>query len=128
MPHFSNDDIVLFETQLRRQRDSLFSALRQRLHQGADGDEMVLASQVADLREQAQADLLGDIDIGLLQIELGELDAVDAALARLHAGTYGSCARCAAPVGLRRLRAQPAARMCRPCQEALEKRGPAAPR
>ena len=41
--------------------------------------------------------------------------AVDAALARIEAGTYGVCARCGEPIGVDRLRARPAAELCIRC-------------
>lgn len=43
------------------------------------------------------------------------LSEVDAALARLDAGTYGVCERCGAPIGEARLDALPAARTCIGC-------------
>src|SRR5579875_2092630 len=45
----------------------------------------------------------------------GTLAALDAALARLAAGTYGTCARCGGPVGAERLEALPAAELCVRC-------------
>jgi len=43
------------------------------------------------------------------------LDEVDAALARVDAGTYGVCERCGRPIGEARLEALPAARTCIGC-------------
>ncbi len=43
------------------------------------------------------------------------LAEVDAALARVDAGTYGACDRCGAPIGAARLDALPAARLCIRC-------------
>lgn len=40
---------------------------------------------------------------------------VDAALARVDAGTYGTCERCGSPIGAARLEALPAARLCIRC-------------
>jgi DnaK suppressor protein len=51
-------------------------------------------SQVASLARQAQE----------------HLDEVDAALARLDAGTYGTCERCGRPIDPARLEARPTAR------------------
>jgi DnaK suppressor protein len=51
-------------------------------------------SQVASLARQAQE----------------HLAEVDAALARLEAGTYGTCERCGRPIGVDRLEARPTAR------------------
>jgi RNA polymerase-binding protein DksA len=46
------------------------------------------------------------------------LTEVDAALARLDAGTYGRCDACGAPVGEDRLAARPTARTCIRCAAA----------
>ncbi|WP_404821959.1 TraR/DksA family transcriptional regulator [Oerskovia merdavium] len=43
---------------------------------------------------------------------------VDAALARLDAGTYGTCESCGGPVGEARLEARPTARLCIACASA----------
>ncbi|MCF6377077.1 TraR/DksA family transcriptional regulator [Nocardioides KLBMP 9356] len=45
----------------------------------------------------------------------GHLAELDAALARVDAGTYGVCERCGAPIGAARLEALPAARLCIRC-------------
>ena len=44
------------------------------------------------------------------------------ALARIEAGTYGTCVRCGQPVGDERLAAMPAARLCIACKEWEESR------
>jgi len=51
----------------------------------------------------------------LLQQAATRLSDVDAALARLDAGTYGACERCGEPIGAGRLEARPAARTCIAC-------------
>jgi RNA polymerase-binding transcription factor DksA len=43
------------------------------------------------------------------------LAAVDAALARLDAGTYGTCTTCGGPIGEARLEARPATATCIAC-------------
>lgn len=40
---------------------------------------------------------------------------VDRALARVAAGTYGTCIRCSRPIGFARLEARPAAELCIDC-------------
>lgn len=45
------------------------------------------------------------------------LDEVDAAVARVGAGTYGACERCGLPIGDARLDALPAARRCIGCAD-----------
>jgi RNA polymerase-binding transcription factor DksA len=49
------------------------------------------------------------------------LDAIDAAQARLAAGTYGTCERCVRPIPLERLRATPTTRFCVACQHREER-------
>jgi len=44
-----------------------------------------------------------------------DMAAVDAAIARVEAGTYGGCSRCGRPIGLDRLRARPTAELCIAC-------------
>ncbi len=43
------------------------------------------------------------------------LAEIDAAEARLAAGTYGTCERCGRPIGEARLEARPTARLCIEC-------------
>jgi DnaK suppressor protein len=50
-----------------------------------------------------------------------ELDEVEAARARLEAGTFGMCERCNQPIPVTRLRAVPTARFCVACQAHLER-------
>ncbi|MEO7151468.1 MAG: TraR/DksA family transcriptional regulator [Burkholderiaceae bacterium] len=54
------------------------------------------------------------------QRDLTELGAVDAALARIEAGTYGVCLDCGVDIPRARLQAQPAAARCIACQERAE--------
>ncbi|GII97897.1 TraR/DksA family transcriptional regulator [Sediminihabitans luteus] len=44
-----------------------------------------------------------------------EIDEADAALARLDAGTYGTCESCGRPIAPGRLEARPTARRCIDC-------------
>jgi RNA polymerase-binding protein DksA len=49
------------------------------------------------------------------------LQAVDAALARLDEGTYGTCARCGRPIAAERLDALPWAAHCIDCQQIVDR-------
>lgn len=46
---------------------------------------------------------------------LKELEAIDAALDRIAAGTFGTCARCGEPISPARLDAVPHAALCEAC-------------
>ena len=49
-----------------------------------------------------------------------EMEAIQAALARIDAGTYGICETCGETISAARLTAMPTARRCVSCQERLE--------
>jgi RNA polymerase-binding protein DksA len=49
------------------------------------------------------------------------LEEIEAAEARLSAGTFGVCEACAKPISFERLRALPAARFCVTCEETAER-------
>lgn len=51
-----------------------------------------------------------------------ELQRIDAALARLEAGSYGDCAACGEPIEAARLEASPATPFCVACAAARERR------
>ncbi|HEY3334732.1 MAG TPA: TraR/DksA C4-type zinc finger protein [Candidatus Limnocylindrales bacterium] len=61
-------------------------------------------------------------DLALRDHNRLHLEAVDAALARLEAGTYGGCTVCGKPVGAARLDALPWAALCIDCQRAAKHR------
>lgn len=46
-----------------------------------------------------------------------EIESIDRTLARIAAGTFGTCASCASPVDGRRLEALPTAELCLACAE-----------
>jgi len=56
-----------------------------------------------------------------------ELMAIHAARGRFADGSYGECSDCGCEIPFERLRAQPAALRCVPCQARHEKSHPAAP-
>ena len=65
----------------------------------------------------------GGADIAILAALDRTLRQIDAALARAHAGRYGSCAACEEPIPMARLQALPFATHCVSCQARDETRG-----
>jgi DnaK suppressor protein len=61
-------------------------------------------------------------DLALRDHNQVHLAAVDAALARLDAGTYGRCATCGKPIAPERLEALPWAALCIDCQRTSRSR------
>lgn len=73
--------------------------------------------------EDATRDLVEGVLSRLEGREKHELDEIDAAQARLEAGTYGVCEGCGQTIPLTRLRAVPTARYCVACQTRAERGG-----
>jgi RNA polymerase-binding protein DksA len=76
---------------------------------------------VADLGDEASADLISDIENAELSRDLDELREIDSALERMSAGSYGTCIDCGGEIALERLRSEPTAIRCIACQGVREK-------
>jgi len=75
---------------------------------------------VGDDLDRSDAHVQGDMDFTLLQMRAGTLERIDAAMARLDAGTYGQCLECGSEIASRRLRALPFAARCQACEQRRE--------
>ncbi|KRB78607.1 DNA-binding protein [Nocardioides sp. Root190] len=102
---------------LEQQRDQ---TLRRLADLTDDFDAVVAASR------DTNADDEHDPEGATIAFERSQVDAlvrqarhhlteIDDALARLEAGTYGTCESCGQPIAAARLEARPAARTCVPC-------------
>lgn len=102
---------------LEREREA---AVRRLADLRADIDGVVAA------REGANVDDEHDPEGATIAFERSQVDAlarqarehlreIDAALARLDAGDYGTCERCGRPISAGRLEARPTARTCIDC-------------
>lgn len=75
------------------------------------GSQAAAASQVFEQQR----------DLALRDRATSHLELVDAALARLDDGTYGTCLRCGRPVAPARLEALPWAAHCIACQSDIDR-------
>ena len=75
---------------------------------------------VEDAGDESMADLLTDVRTAEGERDAIELRAIDAALARIVAGTYGICEDCGEPIDSQRLKAAPTATRCVECQRKHE--------
>ena len=64
-----------------------------------------------------------EFTLGLIENEQETLEQVVEALARVDAGTYGTCQECGNPVAKPRLQALPHTRYCIECARKVETRG-----
>ena len=80
-------------------------------------DMTLQAPLSADFEEQA-GDLEGQEQLeGLESAALKEIAAIDAALGRIAAGTYGICVKCGEAIAPKRLEAVPTATTCVACKD-----------
>lgn len=80
-----------------------------------------VASEAPDPGDSSFANLAVDLGNAAVTRDLTELRAVEAAHQRLGNGTYGICVNCEAEIPYERLKVQPTAERCAPCQEHYEK-------
>lgn len=77
-----------------------------------------LAGDIADL---AEIELVRDRQSAAVDRDLQALREVEAARARIAAGSFGNCIVCDEAIGFERLLAQPTASRCLFCQDLYEK-------
>jgi RNA polymerase-binding transcription factor len=70
-----------------------------------------------DLMDRASADTQAELEIQLRKTDVRLLKAIEDALARIRAGTFGVCETCKQPVSRARLEAVPWTRHCRDCKQ-----------
>lgn len=117
MTHF---DTTPFKNQLLQQRASLLAQLAA-LRGGAVGRVEASAEHFAPNQDStAQTATERELELTLDDRETTELNAVDAALQRIEAGTYGQCTTCGIDIPLARLQVAPEAPRCIGCQEKSE--------
>jgi RNA polymerase-binding transcription factor DksA len=83
-----------------------------------------------DAGDTSVADLLSDVAFAEVARDAAEVRDINAAQARIAAGTYGICIDCGRPIGKNRLEAYPTAKRCIEDQQRREKlrAGPSHPR
>lgn len=98
---------------LRAKRAEILAAIGRR--------DRIAVERYADPLDQVWQLTAREVSAGELSRLTEQLAEIDAALARLRAGTYGVCLDCGDPIQPRRLEAVPWASRCRDCQEAFDR-------
>ena len=114
--------------ELEARRRVVRSELTAKLNAQENPALLGLRNRMEETDDWAVADLETALDVAEVSRDAGELSEIEAALARLADGTFGTCVECAAPIPFARLHASPSAARCIACQERLEaasRRGPA---
>ncbi len=83
--------------------------------------ELVSGSADNHMGDTATETFDRELDQGLEENAEHVLAAIDAALARIDAGTFGTCERCGQPIAEERLEALPYATLCIDCKRRSER-------
>lgn len=114
--------LARFGEALERRRSALEAEIRGKLAAAREVTGSAAIDQVIEGGDYANADLIAALDIAEVQRDIVELRELNAARARIEAGTYGTCVDCGTDIPSGRLEAYPAAIRCTPCQARAETR------
>lgn len=116
----SPDQLKQLKAALSEREHHLRGEVRRAIHEkfGRDLPEL---EDTGDESSQSVADLLDDIDTGMMMRDVDELLAIESARGAIKGGSYGDCTVCGAPIDFRRLIALPTATRCLACQELHER-------
>lgn len=113
-----------YQQQLVAMRTALLAQMAEQ--RGGEVGRVEAASAHFSHSEESPAQMATEkeIEFAIGEHEVLELSAIDAALSRIEAGTYGECTDCGVHIPPARLQATPEAARCIPCQEVWEKKHP----
>ncbi len=116
-------DTESLRTKLLEERKRVIDAIDYLHHENPgsiedETDEMAIDNHLA---ETASVTLDREIDYTLEENSVQVLAAIDAALARIDAGTFGICRTCGKPIPPERLEAIPYATQCIDCKRKEER-------
>lgn len=121
MVSFERHDLETLRHSLARRATELREQVAEMSGRAEDEPFRAIAGEVGDSGDESTASSLIDTERAEISRDIGELRAIEAALARIDSGKYGECTDCEAPIDAKRLRAQPTALRCIGCQERYEK-------
>ena len=121
MPNLKQDQLKKLEAQLRERQKMLTDEVSEKRHDTASASTEEVIGGVGDPGDESVAREQVDLAIEEAERDTDELHDIDAALARIADGSYGTCIDCDIDIDYRRLQAQPAAIRCVECQSKREK-------
>jgi RNA polymerase-binding transcription factor DksA len=130
MPHLSRTDLDSFAHRLQERRRVLIAEIRKQMEEGDDEHSVTLRAQFDGLDphdDRAVSDWVRDVGVAQVVRDTRELDAVEMALRRVAAGSYGECTDCGEAIPRARLEANLGASRCLPCQQKFEARSGSVP-
>ena len=119
MPNLSTAQLAELKQILERRDKELRADLQRELAEKEEFQQV--ATEAPDPGDSSFANLAVDLGNAAVTRELVELRHIEAAKKRMENGTYGDCVHCETEIPYERLKVQPAAERCAPCQEMHEK-------
>jgi len=109
--------------ELKHTLDERYKVLTADLHRevSEQDDFLDVATEAPDPGDSSFANLAVDLGNAAITRDITELRAIEAARKRMENGTYGDCVKCETEIPYERLKVQPTAERCAPCQEAYER-------
>ena len=105
-----------YKKKLLTRREELLKTIARTEEEGRTADD----DPTVDLADKAANSYTKEFLFGQTNTDRSMLALIDAALARIKNGTYGTCVNCDAELQQKRLEAVPWARHCVACQEKQE--------
>lgn len=121
MQPLTKDDLDRFATALAGRKQRLGEEIRRVLARTEKERYADILAGGDDPGDTSIADLLSDVAFAEVARDAAEVRDINAAEARIAAGTYGTCIDCGLPIGKERLEAYPTAKRCIEDQERREK-------
>ena len=109
--------------ELKQMLDNRYKELTTELQREVNDqdDYLDVATEAPDPGDSSFANLAVDLGNAAITRDVVELRSIEAARIRMENGTYGDCVTCETEIPYERLKVQPTAERCAPCQEAWEK-------
>jgi DnaK suppressor protein len=109
-------EVAAFRERLEEQRREILNLYQNDVRAGQESTD----EGTEDIVDRANNSYNRELMFSLSDAERNQLLAVDDALERIEAGSYGKCVNCGKDIGEKRLEAVPWARYCIDCQEMAE--------
>ena len=110
-PTMDKKRLEYYRKKLQTRREELIRTIARTEEEGRTADD----DPTVDLADKAANSYTKEFLFGQTNTDRSLLQLVDAALARIRAGTYGTCVECEAELQQKRLEAVPWARHCVIC-------------
>ncbi len=121
MTNLSNQQLTSLKSYLHNHQELLQSQVRTAIENRKEESYKDLVETVLDVGDASVAKFHFDLETSLIEMRVNELQAIEAAKARLAEGSYGECTDCGEDIDYQRLAACPIAKRCIRCQSIHER-------